>query len=262
MEPTEAEKFFDSLPKEADEPQFDIFKETPAKEEPKVEKEPEKEAPKPEKEPEEPRQTRREKRQEQMRYYENMLASERAAREELSKRLDKFERGEIKEVDPNIRRLLYEVKDPEEGTKAFDSLLQKIRTEAAEDAYQRIRQEREEEDSEVNGLADQIADGLEAIEDRYGVDLQKDPKTKDEFLDFVESISPRNSDDLADMETAWPLFQANRKAPQSPETVARQKQIASRSMQRSSTAKPTPENVRPLTFGSLDSVWERIKGRS
>lgn len=253
-----AKEFFDNLESEEDtEPSFDIFTEPEAKPEPT--KEPEPTVEEPEDEPKKPPRSER-RAEKQREYYEQQLQEERDARIRLEEQVKLISQGKQTEVDPDIRKLLTEVKDPEEASQVFESLLSKVRREAEDAAYNRLQQAQNQGDEEVQAIRTQIEDSIEAIEDRYGVDLTNDTATRNAYLDFVDSIAPKDSDALPNMEAAWKLFQSTRKV--STSNVERKQQIASRGMVHSTNAKPEAKDVQPIGFDRLHGdLWDRIIGK-
>lgn len=257
---SEAQKFFDSLPSGENEEKFNFFEEkqeTPVKEEPVTpstlpEKEETKEGKDFKMQP-----NRRERRSAQMRFYEEQLAAERAARERLETMI--LERqGETKSssVDPRIQRLLFEVKTPEEGTRLFNEIINEIREEVAK-PYREFEEARKAEQALESEFDQAIEHGLEDVEETFGVDLtsRSAQKLRSDFLDFVEELSPEDS--FVNFEKAWQLFSQNNAAKPSQAEIDRKKQIASRSVQRSSPARPAPEKLQPMTFDKVDNIFSR-----
>ena len=101
---------------------------------------------------------------------------------------------------------------------------------------------------------------LEAIEDAYGVDITSETpqatKRRQEFLGLVEKLSPKGEGgivtDYADFGTTYELYDETHK-----EKIdnSRQKEIASRSMTRSGSAKSAERTATPGFRG-----WERDYG--
>ena len=258
-----AKEFFDSLPSENEvEKEYDIFEEhTPEKEETKVEapaEQVEDSTPEERKKP-----LRSERRAEKQReYYEGQLREEREARIRLEEQVKALASKPDEEIDTDIQKLLYEVKDPAEGTKIFAKLLARAEENAEARAIARLQEIQSSSSEEVNNLASEIEDNIESIEEKYGVDLTDDTDTRNAFLDFVESIAPPGSDDLPNMQNAWVLFQKTRTAPTS--NVERKKEIASRGIVRSNGApKPEAKDLRPVGFELLNGdMWSKIIGKS
>jgi hypothetical protein len=185
---------------------------------------------------------------------------EREARIRLEEQVKALAENRKIEVDPDIKKLLTEVNNPEEATRIFEGLIQKAQQRAEESALSRLQENQAKGDQEVDALADTIEENIESIEDRYGVDLTDDSKTRNAFLDFVDSIAPPNSDELPNMDAAWKYFQATRKP--STSNVERKQQIASRGMVRSSSPKPEGKDLKPMSFESLNqgNWWEKLIG--
>lgn len=252
-----AADFFNSLPSEKEtEPVFN-FMEEPEKQPVQKEEEPAPIADEEEAERKKPLRAER-RSEEQRKYYEEKLSEEREARIRLEEQVKAIASGNKREADPDIKRLLTEVKDPEEASQIFESLLSKVRQEAETSAFEKYRAAQSEGEAEVSKLAATINEKLEAIEDRFGVDLTDDKATRTAFLDFVNSIAPEDSDELPNMNAAWKLFQTSQKAPAG--NTQRKSQISSRSMTRSSTTRPEGKDIKPMTFDALNrgNFWENL----
>lgn len=257
---SEAEKFFASLPSEAEEKKDFQFFEPTKQEELKVE-EPVEE-PKPEKvEDSEEEQTRRpnrqERRREQNKFWEEQLARERERAERLETELLKRTQPQTQEeVDSRLTRLFGDTPQGKEASRIVLELLKETE-ERATTPYRQLEQSREEEQQAEAHFDEVIADGLEAVEDTYGVDLssRSAQKVRSDFLDFVEELSPEDS--LVNFEKAWSLFQATQKAPRDAETIVQKKAIASRSIQRSSAARPDVK-TEPITFDKVNNIFDRM----
>lgn len=256
-----AADFFDQLPSEVEtEPEFKFMEAEPEKDKTQVETPPEKVEPEAEKEEIERKKPLRSERraEKQTEFLQKQWQEEREARIRLEEQVKALASQKVVETDPDIRKLLTEVKDPEEGTKIFGNLLNKIKQEAAQQAREEYLKAQSEGDEEVNELKSTIERSIESIEDRYGVDLTDDTNIRNAFLDFVESIAPEDSDALPNMNMAWKLFQANQRAPatESP----RKNQVSSRSMTRSVQARPEGKNIKPVTFDEINkgNWWDKI----
>ncbi len=256
-----AEDFFANLPNEekAEGEQFDMFKEDGATEKPAQEPEQQKEG---EHIEERKKPLRSERRAEkQTNYLQERLQEEREARIRLEEQVKALATQTKVEVDPDIKRLLTETKDPEEATRIFESLIERAERRASERAEENYRKLQESGDKEVNDMANEINNRLEAIEDRYGVDLTDDSDTRNAFLDFVNSIAPEDSDELPNMNTAWKLFQQTRTAP--PSQTERKAAISSRGMTRSVQPIPDGKNVKSVNFDAINrgNWWDKVVGR-
>lgn len=98
--------------------------------------------------------------------------------------------------------------------------------------------QQEEEQEEFAEAQDELVQGFESIEDTYGVDLlsEKGKNLRGEFIDFIKRVAPKDEDgeviQYPDFEETFKLFRDTRKAPSN----NRAKEIASRSIARSSDA--------------------------
>jgi hypothetical protein len=221
----EVDKFFENLPSE-DKQLQDVFEEkkespTPAKEE-----------------ADEPRKNRRERRMEQKYEQEresNILLAERLR---VATDLDR-----TKKENPDVDGRLIEIFGTEETgkklAKHFSELLNETKESAREEALREIEQSQNAENEAVTDAETEIDQNLEALEDMYGVDLTSDTKEastkRRQFLELVEKMSPKDNDgtltDYADFNAVYEVFEQSHKVDNS-----RQKEIASRSMQRSGSS--------------------------
>lgn len=263
-----AEDFFANLPseKEIEKDNFDMFKEAEPEKDKTLEQAESVEKPKEDEfiENGNRRKPLRSERRVEKRdsYFQERLQEEREARIRLEEQVKLLSTQTKVEVDPDIKKLLTETKDPEEATRIFNNLISKAEQRAAEKAMENIRQFQEKGNDEVNAIARDIQDRLESIEDRYGVDLTDDTKTREEFLDFVKSIAPEDSDELPNMNAAWRYFQKTRTAP--PTQTERKAAISSRGMTRSVQPVPEGKNLKTMSFDNLNRSkwWNKIIGNN
>jgi hypothetical protein len=126
--------------------------------------------------------------------------------------------------------------------------LAQIEENAQERAFERLNNVGESEKAEVQEAGDFIDSELEALEDKYGVNLQLGSKQTNEFLQLVEELSPKDDEgnvkEYADFDSTFEVYQRMQQA--SKPDNSRQRGIASRSMQRSSSSTPV---ARPRTAG-------------
>lgn len=112
---------------------------------------------------------------------------------------------------------------------------------------------------EAERLAEQKAteeldNGLDGIEETFDVDITSNApsakKMRSEFMDFVTKVSPKNRNGdvtaLPDLEATFELFQSTRKKPDN----SRAKELANRSMSRSSDASNVPVQK--------DTSWDSV----
>jgi len=234
---SEVDKFFETLPGE-DKKEADVFDEKKEAPKPDV---PEKET-----EDDEPHKNRRQRR------LEEKLQRERESNIILAERLRaKTEQEEAIRANPDIDARLIKIfgttDEGKELSKHFADLLSETKEKAREEALQEISKLEESEKLEVAKNEDYIDNQLEALEDAYNVDLTSDTpaasKRRQELLTLVEKMSPKDEDgtitDYADFNAVYEVYEEK-----NTEKIdnSRNKEIASRSMQRSGSGK-TPERV-------------------
>jgi len=236
MPPTEVEKFFNNLPQENEQP-ADVF----ALEAPVVGATgPEEGIEKPEGdepgEGDEPRKNRRHRR------LEAQLEKEREGRIAAEARAKALaESGGSRQADPSLDPRLVRMYGAEnvEAAQIHQDLLTDYATKAEERAFERMKAQREAEESEKAQFENLITSELEGIEDEYDIDLTsnapKAAKTRRDFLELVEKLSPKDAQGrvtaYADFNQTWELFSAKQAAAAKAAPASRAKEIAARSMQ-------------------------------
>lgn len=234
------QEFFNNLPKEDKSEKADIFGTKKAPTEPTI-------PPKDEDEEEidDSLKNRRHRR------LEAKLQAEREANIALSERVkvlsevDKFTK-ETPEVDPDIARMFDTSDIGKENALRLSRKLSEIEERAEQRALQRINELKEQEAQEVEKAGNFIDSQLDNLEEQFGVAFYGSKKAdalRSEFLQFVEKISPKDEagdlTDYADFETSFEAFQSMH-TKERPDN-SRQKEIASRSMQRSQSNSPAPK---------------------
>jgi hypothetical protein len=237
---SEVDKFFETLPSE-DKKEADVFEDK----KPSIENK----APEKENDEDEPHKNRRQRRLEQKYQQERESNIVLAERLRAATELDK-----AKKENPNIDARLIEIFGTEETgkklAKHFSDLLSETREGAREETLREIAQLESNEKAEVEQAETQIDEELEAIEDAYGVDLTSNTKEatsrRQQFLTLVEKMSPKDEDgtitDYADFQSVYEVYSTTANKVDN----SRQKEIASRSMQRSGSSK---SESRPRTPG-------------
>lgn len=149
--------------------------------------------------------------------------------------------------------------------KAFENEIKGIEGKAAEkaarDLQQRIQAQEEAESAEVEARREEIATAWEEIEDKFNVDLTSGSATAEkldtEFRNFVRKISHKNADGEVDMfpdlVEAFAEFQDKNKRP------TRAKELASRSMTRSSDASQVPK-LKDNSWRGVEKFFSNLKG--
>lgn len=129
-----------------------------------------------------------------------------------------------------------------------------IEKRASDSSYSKFAEEQRQAQAEERQAVEELTDGIERIEENFEVDLSSNSplarKTRNEFLDFVGRISPKNEYgevvEYADLEEAFETFQSMHK----PEKNDQAKQIAARGMTRSS-ADATNTPIKRITFENV-----------
>ena len=185
---------------------------------------------------------------------------------EISKRLAEFEPKEDKPaptqaVDDDYYVRLIGNDTPEKVAMIKEAIArdERMLQQAEERAFNRLSQAEQEEVKADQEAEEQLANAFENIEENFDVDITSNnalaKKTRQEFVSFVEKIAPkdRNGDivDYPDMNSAWETFSEIKKSTATP---SRAKELASRSMARSSEA-PSIKDTKGLNF---DNIIEHI----
>lgn len=101
---------------------------------------------------------------------------------------------------------------------------------------------------------EELETAFDNIEETFDVDFSKNPKLRSEFATFVEKIAPKDQNgeitDYPDMTSAWETFDSIRNANKTP---SKAKELASRSMARSSETQATVPTKR-MTFDDFDNI--------
>lgn len=141
--------------------------------------------------------------------------------------------------------------------KARDERLIQI---AEDRATARLATEREKATEEDKKAQEELRQGFENIEETYNVDLtSNNPRAtqiRSEFVDFITRIAPKNSEGevvaFPDLEASFEAFIEKKKSP----TNTRAKELASRSMARSTDASNTPV-VKDNSWAAVDKMFAK-----
>lgn len=154
------------------------------------------------------------------------------------------------DVDPDIAKMFDASDMGKMNALLLSKKLQEIEEKAEKRALARIEELKEEEAKEFEEASNLIDTELDNLEDQFGIQFygsKKADNLRTEFLQFVEEISPKDKDgnlkDYADFESSFEKFQ-ELKSKDKPDT-SRQREIASRSMQRSQNSAPTVKTRSP-----------------
>jgi hypothetical protein len=182
---------------------------------------------------------------------------------EISKRLEDFKPEPTKAeapVDDKVSDVLTRLignDTPEKVSmiKEFKEILSEGTAKAKAEAIAEL-EARQNAEVEADREAEvELENAFENIEEAFDVDITSNNplarKTRQEFVTFVEKIAPkdRNGDivDYPDMTSAWETFSEIKKSTQQPN---RAKELASRSMARSSEA-TAPKDISHLGFDNI-----------
>lgn len=148
--------------------------------------------------------------------------------------------------------------------KEFKDILGNLKGEARAEALDEIRNMQSAEVEADREAEQQLETAFENIEETFSVDITSNNpiarKTRQEFVSFVEKIAPKDQYgdivDYPDMVQAFETFSVMKKSTATP---SRAKELASRSMQRSSEANSEPNIPRSRTpFASSDAFIESL----
>lgn len=177
---------------------------------------------------------------------------QRFIEKELDRRLKDFKvetpQAEVqKEVDDYYIRLIGN-DTPEKVAMVREAMArdERMLQQAEERALGRLSQKEQETLRADKEAEQELENAFENIEENYDVDITSNnptaKKTRQEFVSFVERIAPKDKNgdvvDYPDMQSAWETFSEIKKATATP---SRAKELASRSMARSSEAQVRPE---------------------
>lgn len=230
----EVEKFFQGLPSQ-DKPAADVLNEQQPEKvvEPKESDEDESEG----------RKNRYHRR------LEDKYQKEREANIALSARLQALseEKTFIKEhegeIDPRLVKIFgSDTPEKKELARLFSELRKEDRETVRQELTSEMEQRQREEIREEREAENFIDSELEALEDAHGVDLTsnspKARKARTELITAIQELSPKDDEgnitDYADFGSTYEYLQKGQK--EAPADNARQKEVASRSMQRSNSS--------------------------
>lgn len=197
----------------------------------------------------EPRKNRRHRR------LEEQLRRERESNIALNERIKFYaQQSNTAPAADTDARLLQIFGDSDEGkllAKNFGKVLSEKTAEAKELALKEFREEQQRIAAEQKQFESMIDSELENLEDEYDVDLTSDApaarKARREFLELVQNLSPKDENGTitayADFETTFEIYQKTKTQEKPNATVTRAKEIASKTMQSSSST--TPEAAQP-----------------
>jgi hypothetical protein len=152
--------------------------------------------------------------------------------------------------------------DKQKALASLEKALGNVDQRASQKAVEQLNEIRQQELKEDREAEEALEDAFDEIEENYDVDLTSNnaiaKKTRSDFVTYVERIAPkdRHGDitEYPDMNAAWETFSELRKGSQTP---SRAKELASRSMTRSSEAQVTAPQKR-VTFEDADNFIDTL----
>ena len=243
---TELDKFFEGLPSE-DKQLADVFNDKPKEEAPVQGEEPEDDG--------EVRKNRRHRRLEEALQKERESNIALAARIETLSEVQKFTQETTKtgEVPHEWIALYGDTPEARRAWEMEERLISRAKEEAKNEALEEFENRQNKVVQEQKQYESLIDSELESLEDTYNVDLTSNApsarKARREFLELVQSLSPKdeagNIADYADFGSTFEVYQKTRQSEKSSETSNKQKELASRSMQKPGGDSNIPTQITP-----------------
>jgi len=249
---TEVDKFFEGLPSQ-DKKLADVF------EAPKTPEQGEKLEDKPKDDDEsEIRKNRRHRRLEEQLQKERESNIALAERIKVLAEVDKTIKESDGAIDPRLIRVFGTTDEAKEIARHFTEILNETKESARKETLEEIESKQAELVKEQQNYESQIDSELEALEEEHDIDLTSNApaarKTRKEFLELVQSLSPKDVDGsitgYADFGSTFDLYQRTKE--EAKNDNSRNKEVASKSMQRSAVGKSGEAPITPGFRG-----WEK-----
>lgn len=168
------------------------------------------------------------------------------------------------EMDAVLNRVIgNDTPEKVQGVKDMKRILLGLTNRAQQAALAEIESRQTAEQEADIEAENELETGFENIEDTFGVDITSNAplarKTRNEFIDYVKKIAPKDENGevvaFPDMESAFEEFQEKRK--RVPQPNNRAKDLASRSMGRSSDASTAP--AKGNTWKDVDKLFSTLQ---
>ncbi len=159
------------------------------------------------------------------------------------------------EADELLTRIIgNDTPEKRQAVSDFKKYLSSLEDKGAQKAIAKLQEESQREKAEEAQAQEELVSGFENIEDQFGVDLSSTTaasrKLRSDFIDFIRRVSPKDGEgnvvSFPDLTETFTVFQDVSKKPQN---NSRAKDLASRSMDRSSTTSA------PV---STDNSWKAV----
>lgn len=149
-----------------------------------------------------------------------------------------------------------------QALNALKTALTNLDEKAVRRAEAKIQEIQNEEFLAEQEAEEELSNALEDIEENFDVDItsntQSAKKMRNDFLGFVEKIAPKdrqgNIIDYPDMASAWETFSSMRQSTKQP---SRAKELASKSLSRSSESVPAQQER--VDWNKVDSLLDGLK---
>ena len=149
-----------------------------------------------------------------------------------------------------------------EALKGLAEYMESLPQKAQEQFEQKMLEQQQEAAQEDAAALNELNSGFEDIEDSYGVDLSSNTaqaqRTRSAFVEYLRKVSHKNEDgevdQFADIPAAWEEFQERNK----PQSASRAKELASRSMTRSTDSGSAAPQGR--SWKDVDKYFSSLKG--
>lgn len=144
--------------------------------------------------------------------------------------------------------------------KDFKTYLSGLEEKGAQKALSQLQEQADAEKAEEAKAQEELVTAFDAIEEEFGVDLTSNSPTarkeRNDFVDFIKRISPKDADgniiQYPDLQETWSIFKSSK----APDTKRRAKDIATRSMDRSTDSGSAPTGGK--TWKDVDRIFSRL----
>lgn len=155
----------------------------------------------------------------------------------------------LDDYDKDFLRMYGDTPEGRAAAEINKNALLRLKEEAKKEVLDSIERRQADQEAQEKEYESFIDTNLESLEDAYGIDMTSNApsarKTRREFLELVEKLSPKDSDgsitDYADFGAVFEQYQPQIEKPDN----SKQKELASRSMVRSGNASATPKAPTP-----------------
>ena len=149
------------------------------------------------------------------------------------------------------------------AVKDFRKALAGVEERGAQKALAQLQKEAEQKREQEKNAEDELTAGFESIEEEFSVDISSNVpqarKHRAEFIEYIKKIAPKDEygeiEKFPDFLGAYESFQDSKK--NAPATSSRAKELASRSLSRSSDSSST-SSPKPQTWKEVDAIFNKL----